>query len=120
MSFKHDLIIMQNHLAVMHGFYLLNFNNFSFPFKKISFLFSNFFYFILLNILIFPFTNICLIFILTEKYFIFNDIKVLKLYNILTRILLFHLLLEFTNVRIYVIIYCSCSSSFISFSCVMQ
>ena len=77
-------------------------NGFTFPFKKKSFLFFDLFYFIWwLNILILPFTNIWLIFILREEYYVINETNALKLYSILIRIPLFHLLSGFTNVCVY-------------------
>ena len=106
MSFKHDLIIMQKHLAVMHGLHSLDFKRFYFSIlekKILFFFFFNLFYFILLNILIRPFTNICLTFILGRKCYIFNSTNALKLYSTLTRILSFHILSEFIAVFIYVI-----------------
>lgn len=56
----------------------------------------------LLNIFIFPYTSIRLVFISRKKHYTFNDASVLKLYSILTRTLLFYLLSKFTNVCIYI------------------
>lgn len=57
--------------------------------SKETFLFFNLFHSIILNILTLLFTNICLVFILLEKYYIFNDTNILKIYNILTEALIY-------------------------------